>query len=87
MKINDNCWRIDKRIPIAVLITIILQIGAVLVWAAELDARVGIVERQIGDTSINEKFGRLEERLDSVKQHIEAIRRQLDQVTGQLFKK
>lgn len=84
---DENGWKIDRRIPIAVIATFFLQIAGMLIWATELDARVSNVEHQmLGSSEINEKFARLEERLESVKQNIESIKHQLDFLTNKLFK-
>ena len=80
-------WRLDKRIPIALLITIVLQVGAVLIWATQLDARVNQLEQYtMADSGLNEKFARLEERLDSVKQNLVGVRQQLDNITDKLIR-
>lgn len=80
-------WKIDRHIPVAVIVTLLLQMCAVLIWATELDARVGNVERIIGATNISEKLARLEERLDSMKQDTGAMKRQLDYLTDRLIRK
>ena len=62
---SRESWKLDRRIPLAVIIMLILQIASALVWATQLDARVSNMEHQsISIISVNEKFIRLEERLD-----------------------
>lgn len=85
---DDNHWRIDRRIPIVVIIALVMQAIGAIVWATELDARVNNIEQQsINGAIANEKFARLEERLESLKENIYAIRRQLDQFTDSRIKK
>lgn len=84
---RNKHWVIDKRIPIAVIIAFILQVIGAVIWVTELDARVNIVERQSELLSpTNEKFARLEERLDNIKGDLSSVKRQLDQITNRLLK-
>jgi hypothetical protein len=79
--IIDKKWKLDRRIPLAVIIMLLLQIASALVWATQLDARVSHMEHQsISIISVNEKFIRLEERLDNMKQDMVYIRRQLERI-------
>jgi len=81
----ERHWMVDRRVPIAVIVTLLIQMGGALVWATQLDARVGDMERQtITSASLNEKFARLEERLDDMKQNLAAMKRQLDHLTDRL---
>lgn len=80
-------WQIDRRISLALLLSIFIQIIAGLIWATRLDARVNTVEQQALDGSgLNEKFARLDERLDDMKQNLESMKHQLDHLTDHLLK-
>ena len=84
---DDSHWKFDRRIPIAVMIALLMQAAGALIWATELDARVEHIERQSsGSSSNDEKFGRIEERLDSIKENIDAMKRQIDHLTYRLIK-
>ena len=88
MRTESKHWTLDRRIPIAVIIAIILQIGMALIWATDLDARVGYIEHQSSRYSgNNEKFARIEERLDSIKENVDSIKHQLEQLTYRLLRK
>ena len=81
-------WRFDKRIPMAVIIMLALQILGAIIWATQLDARVNQLESLTVETSqVNEKFARLEERLDFMKQNLVTVRGQLDHLTDKLIRK
>lgn len=68
-------WRIDKRIPIALLITIFFQFASALIWATQLNARVGNLEqRESGTADFGEKLARIDERLQGLKQDMEIIK-------------
>ena len=66
-----NGWRIDKRIPVAVIMTLAIQSAAVLVWGVRLDSRVYALET---GTVTTEKFGRLDEKMTTVKDDISSLR-------------
>jgi hypothetical protein len=44
-------WRLDKRVPIALIVTLVLQAGAAVWWAAKLDSRIGVVETWTRDNA------------------------------------
>lgn len=68
-------WQIDKRIPIALLVTLFIQFASALIWATQLNARVGSLEQEvIGASSFGEKLARIDERLQGVKQDIEFVK-------------
>ena len=72
--------KILARLPLALVVTLMIQAASILIWATQLDARVNGVEHQCaGTSSLNEKFARLDERLDGMKQ-------QLDRLTNRLLK-
>jgi hypothetical protein len=80
-------WKIDRRISIALIISLLVQIASALIWATQLDARVSHMEQQvISNNGLNEKFARLDERLDDMKQNLDGIKHQLDQLTDHLLK-
>lgn len=41
---SDSQWHLDKKVPIALIITIFLQIAAFVWMAAKLDSRVSVLE-------------------------------------------
>jgi Tfp pilus assembly protein PilO len=85
---ESNHWKVDKRIPIALIITLGMQMIGAVIWATELDARVGVIERQRYDgAQLKEQFARLDERLDSVRQELDRMNHRLDKITERLIKK
>lgn len=72
----STSWHLDKRIPIALIVTLAVQTGLGIWWAADLSARVGQVERQQVATAPNsDRLTRVETRLEAVQQGIERIER------------
>lgn len=45
--ISQPNFKVDKTIPLALIFAIVIHLGAALIWAAQLDARVGRIERDI----------------------------------------
>jgi hypothetical protein len=71
---------LPRRLPMALLVTLLMQVASVLIWATQLDARVNNIEQLCTNNSgLNEKFARLDERLDGMKH-------QLDRLTDKLLK-
>lgn len=81
---NTN-WRFDKRIPIALLLMLFIQIVSGIVWATQLNARVGNLENEAGASAgFGEKLARIDERLQNLKQDMEFIKREVG--NGNRFK-
>ena len=85
-------WHLDKRVPIALILTIMLQSGAAVWFAASLSFRVDILERDVdrervvnGQQSaaihqIENGAARLDEKLDSIITLIERMDRRLERM-------
>ena len=37
---TDQPWHLDKRIPIALILAIILQVGGAVYWASKMESRI-----------------------------------------------
>ena len=80
-------WQIDRRIPIALLVTLFLQIAIAIIWTTQLNARVDTLEQKADYSSdFGEKLARIDERLQAVKQYMEDIRQEIRSVNGRLAK-
>lgn len=85
---NDTHWSLDKRVPVTLIITMILQTFAAIWWASALNERVTYVERVIlQKADERDKVIRLEEKLLGVERQLsqmqgvaERIERKLDQI-------
>ncbi|WP_263353379.1 hypothetical protein [Acidicapsa acidisoli] len=72
--LKESGWRINKRIDIATVGMLFLQTLAVVVWGVHLEDRVGVLER----TSVTtEQFGRVDEKMNSLKDDTPDIRNAL----------
>lgn len=75
-----------NRIHYSVIITLLVQAASVLIWATQLDARVNGMEQQCaGSSGLSEKFARLEERLDGMRQDIGGVKQQLEHLTDRMI--
>jgi hypothetical protein len=65
----DNHWSLDKRIPIALIATLAIQTGGVLVWAGQVSQRIDMLERQSAEQkSFGERITRVEVTVETVKE-------------------
>jgi len=44
---SDQGWHLDRKIPIAIIITIMAQTGAIVWWAASAEARLNTLEHTV----------------------------------------
>jgi hypothetical protein len=42
---TEEGWHLDRKVPIGIMLSIILQTAAILIWATRIDSRVGTLER------------------------------------------
>ena len=76
MKEQQERWHLDKRVPIALIITIGLQTGAFVWWASDINARVNTLERRAEITAPQaERLVRVETKVESIDAGIAEIKR------------
>jgi cell division protein FtsB len=86
-------WHLDRKVPIALILTILLQSGAAVWFAANLGNRVVVLERDVERQrvvnnlqeseirAIETGAARLDEQLDNIANGINRLERQLDRLT------
>ncbi len=75
---NDN-FRLERRVPMAVIVTLVAQTGAGLMWAGAAEQRLGDVERRIeGQTGAPERLARVEEQTLAMRAQLQRIEEKLD---------
>ncbi len=75
---QEDTWHLDKRVPVAIIITIVMQFTFTIWYAAQLDHRVATMERNIiGASSQGERLTKVETEFNSVKQELQ---RRLDRI-------
>lgn len=76
-----SSWHVDKRVPIALMITIGIQTAGIVWWASDISARVGYVERQISTTAPQaDRLTRVEVRVESIQEGVNRIERMIQRV-------
>lgn len=70
---NENQWHLDKRVPIALIVTLVLQSAAIVWWASGVEARVNANTRELEEQSDTR------ERLVRIETILERLERRLDE--------
>lgn len=69
-------WHLDKKVPIAVILTIMLQTGTFVWWGSRLDHRVETLEREsVSRIPQADRLTRVEVKLEGVQEGITEIKR------------
>jgi len=77
-----SSWHLDRRVPIALIATILLQTVAVVWWASDLSARVSHLERtQAASAPQGDRLTRVEVKVENIQSGIEEIKRLLRRPT------
>ena len=75
----DNQWHLDKRVPIALIITILSGYAGFVWWASDMNSRVTHVERmQLQSSGDGVQIVRLDERLRAIEKIAARIEQYLD---------
>lgn len=75
---DDQNWHLDKRVPIALIFTIVIQTAGLVWWASSLTERVNTLERRADATSPQgDRIMRLEVNMEVVKDGVAEIKRML----------
>lgn len=64
----DNHWTLDKRVPVAALLAVIIQTGVMVWWAAGVEARIGALEAG-QDKTIISRLVAVETKIDAASQN------------------
>ncbi len=68
---TDNQWHLDKRVPVALIVTLCIQAGLGIWWASALDAQ---------QTALTDRVSVLEGRNDKIADQMRAIEGRLARV-------
>ena len=83
-------WHLDKKVPLSIIIALMLQTAALVMWGAKLDMRVGAVESKAADqqvvieamrgsqTSLKVSLTRIEERQENSLETLKEIKSALN---------
>lgn len=78
---SDRAWHLDKRIPVAIIITLLAQFGGAIWFFSQLDGRVYRLE-QSGASRQDERdrIIRLEAGLAGIKEYLQRIDQKIDRL-------
>lgn len=75
---HDTQWHLDKKVPLALIGTIVMQTIMVTWWAANASARLEAVEKKVEAAAPQaERIVRLEEKIGVVQQGINELKAML----------
>lgn len=76
---QDRYWHLDKKIPLALMLTIGFQTGIFIWWAAQLSERVNTLERAAVTTAPQaDRITRIEVRIEGIGQIVQRIERLIE---------
>lgn len=86
---GDNQWHLDKRVPIAFILTMMLQTAAIVWWASGLDAQQAALFNRVEkletrNDKITDQLRDIEGRLARVEAIGEAQLKSLERIHGSL---
>lgn len=72
-------WHFDRRIPIALVLTILIQTAGAVWWLSSLNSRVTSLEEKIGSVASQpERLVRVETQVEQLTKTMDRIERKLD---------
>ena len=72
-------WYLDRRLPVVLIVSLLLQSGAALVWAGQWKQRLIHVEERVShSTSAKERITRLEEQVIFMRAALKRIENKID---------
>lgn len=75
MTAHDDGWKLDKHIPIALIVALFGQLAVAIWWAALIDARLSNVETiQRAMPNQSERIVRVEVGLEAIKERLGEIK-------------
>lgn len=75
-------WHLDKKVPVALIITIMMQTAGGIWFISKLDSRVAALEQATAYKADNrERIVRLETEIPQIKEMLGRIDRKLDRLT------
>ncbi len=75
-------WTIDRRVPLAVILGMIAQAAAILIWGVDLEGRVSVMETHRADVRLQA----LERDVPVIREKIQSIEKATDRIEKKLDK-
>lgn len=72
---DDGEWKVDRHIPVALIVAVLGQAAVVFWWASQMDARLSHVEAiQRSTPNPSERIVRVEVGLEAIKERLGEIK-------------
>jgi hypothetical protein len=72
---NKSAWHLDKRVPLALMVTIGLQTGGVIWWTSSLNERVSSLERNaVATAPQGDRLTRVEVKIENIQSGVNEIK-------------
>lgn len=76
-----SSWHLDKRVPIALIVTLLLQGAGFVWWSATLSARVENIERTVAASADQgSRLVRVETQLGYIQKSVDGLDAKLDKL-------
>ena len=75
---SDTAWHLDRKVPIALILALTVNIVVGIWWASKLDSRVGSIEKWI------ESNGRIDARLAVIEEQQKVIQKVVERIETRL---
>lgn len=80
-------WHLDRRVPVALIVTLVIQTGAVVWWASNIDKRVEQLEDQVATRAlVNERLARMEAQIGGIRENTARIESWLRRISDRADK-
>lgn len=80
---DQEHWTVDKRVPLALVVTILIQSAAAIWWASSISGTVAVQGQKIGALEAQragERLAVVESTIGDVKQQLNRIEAKLDRL-------
>jgi len=76
-------WHLDKRIPVALIIALLMQFGLGVWWIASIEGRVtSLEEKAIVVTTVPIDISGMKEQLRGIEKSLERVEKYIDSIKG-----
>jgi hypothetical protein len=73
---EDKHWTVDRRVPLALIVTIAVQTAGIVWWASSVSERVNTLEKRAEQSAPQaDRLTRVEVKIESVQEGIQEIKR------------
>ena len=79
MTVASNRWRLDRQVSVGLIVAIVLQAAAALMWAGRASARLDDMQRRLDTQApVAERLARLEEQAGATRAALDRIEAKLE---------